>query len=76
MVAGSIKNGVYHVIVLSQEHLYRILGEYFIYYNKSRPHLSLEGNSPVPREVEPPTKGKVVATPYLGGLHHRYSRAA
>jgi hypothetical protein len=26
--------------------------------------------------VEPPGKGKVVATPHVGGLHHHYTRAA
>ena len=40
------------------------------------PHMALDDNAPIPREVEPPERGKVVATPYLGGLHHRYSRAA
>ena len=29
-----------------------------------------------PREVEPPEAGKVVAIPHVGGLHHRYTRAA
>jgi hypothetical protein len=30
----------------------------------------------MPRAVEPPEKGEVVSTPYLGGLHHLYTRAA
>ncbi len=33
-------------------------------------------NAPVPREVEPPTDGAVIAIPQVGGLHHRYTRAA
>ena len=37
---------------------------------------SLDRNSPIPRRVHPPQDGKVVARPYLGGLHHRYARAA
>ncbi len=65
-----------HVIVRSERHLLRILGEYFDYYDCSRPHQSLDGNSPEPREVEPPSRGWVVAEPVLGGLHHRYRRAA
>ncbi len=48
----------------------------FEYYHSSRPHLSLNRNSPAPREVEPPCQGKVVSIPQVGGLHHRYSRAA
>jgi hypothetical protein len=30
----------------------------------------------MPRAVESPEKGAVVSTPYLGGLHHLYTRAA
>ena len=39
-------------------------------------HLSLESNAPVPRRVEHPSEGKVIAIPQVGGLHHRYTRAA
>jgi len=65
-----------HVIVLNEEHLRRILAEYFGYYHEARAHLSLERNSPDPRPVCPPQQGKVVAKAYLGGLHHCYTRAA
>lgn len=30
-----------------------VLGEYVRYYNESRPHVSLERNAPIPRNVEP-----------------------
>ena len=65
-----------HLIVLNEEHLRRILSLYFEYYHQARTHLSLDRNSPDPRPVQPPDKGKVVAKAYLGGLHHRYTRAA
>jgi transposase InsO family protein len=65
-----------HVIVLNEAHLKRILAAYFDYYHNSRAHLSLDRNSPVPREVEPPKRGQVRAIPHVGGLHHRYTRAA
>lgn len=64
------------VIVLNEDHLRGILNAYFDYYHHSRTHLSLDRNSPVPREVEPPSHGRVVATAQVGGLHHRYTRAA
>jgi len=74
---GSIRRDCLdHVIVLNERHLYRILADYFHYYHEARPHLSLERNSPVPRRVEPPSEGQVVAVPQVGGLHHRYTRRA
>ena len=65
-----------HVIVLCEEQLRRILGEYIDYYHEARPHQSLARNSPVPREVEMPSAGKVISIPHVGGLHHQYRRAA
>ena len=65
-----------HMIVLNEEHLSRILSEYFTYHHEARLHLSLERNSPIPRPVCPPEQGKVLAKAYLGGLHHCYTRAA
>ena len=65
-----------HTIVLNEDHLRRILKSYFQYYHDARAHLSLERNSPIPREVEPASRGKVISLPQVGGLHHRYARAA
>ena len=65
-----------HVIVLGRRHLKRILREYTNYYNHSRAHMSLDGNAPLPREVEPPDRGNVIALSQVGGLHQRYTRVA
>jgi transposase InsO family protein len=65
-----------HVIVLGERHLLRLVRQHVAYYNSDRPHMSLGGDSPVTRDVQPPTAGKVIALPRVGGLHHRYSRAA
>lgn len=74
---GSIRREcLNHFIVLNERHLRRILSSYFTYYHESRTHLSLDRNSPIPRDVEPPERGKVIAIPQVGGLHHRYRRAA
>ena len=76
-VIGSIRREcLNHVLVLNEAHLHRILTEYFEYYHNSRCHLSLDRNSPIPRRVEPPSEGEVVAIPQVGGLHHRYTRRA
>jgi transposase InsO family protein len=76
-VIGSIRRECLdHMIVFNEAHLLRIVAAYLDYYHDSRTHLSLERNAPNPREVEPRSGAKVVAIPQVGGLHHRYTRAA
>ena len=76
-VIGSIRRECLdHVIVFHENSLRRILDSYFGYYHQSRTHLSLEKDSPVPRPIQPPEMGPVVAVPQVGGLHHRYERRA
>lgn len=76
-IIGSIRcECLNHVIVLNERHLRRILTDYFDYYHHARAHLSLDHNSPVARDVETPDRGKVIAIPQVGGLHHGYRRAA
>jgi transposase InsO family protein len=74
---GSIRREcLEHVIVLSEAHLGRILTRYLTYYHEARTHLSLNRNALTPRQVEPPSLGRVIAIPQVGGPHHRYTRAA
>ncbi len=76
-VIGSIRRDCLdHVLVLNERHLHRILTEYFDYDHHSRCHLSLDCNSPIPRCLEPPSEGEVVAISQVRGLHHRYTRRA
>ena len=76
-VIGSIRRECLdHLIILGENHLRWILREYARYCNESRSHLSLERNAPMPPSVEPSALGAVVAVPQVGGLHHRYTRAA
>jgi putative transposase len=63
-----------HIVILGEIHLLRILAGYFAYYNRSRCHLSLQGDAPEPRLVQGPELGRVVELPEVGGLHHRYER--
>ena len=72
---GSIRREcLNHYIVLNARPLKRTLASYFRYYHESRTHLSLAKDCPFARDVL--TEGKIVATPQLGGLHHRYERIA
>ena len=76
-VIGSIRRECLdHMIILGESHLRRVMQEYVDYYHESRPHQSLDRNAPVPREIESPSEGEVISIPHLGGLHHRYARAA
>ena len=64
------------VILLNEQHLRRILRSYLEYYHRSRCHLSLDGDAPVPRAVQGPEMGQVIELSEVGGLHHRYVREA
>ena len=64
-----------HVVIVDESSLKRLLKSYFDYYHRSRTHLSLDKDSPVPRPVSNGT-GRIISLPLLGGLHHRYERAA
>jgi transposase InsO family protein len=76
MVGSFRRECLAHVIVLGEKHLYRILTTYLAYYHKSRTHLSLGKDAPEPRAIQPPSIGRIVALPEVGGLHHRYERRA
>jgi putative transposase len=65
-----------HIIVLHESGMRRILRSYFEYYERSRTHLALNKDAPVPRAIQPPEMGEVIELPQLGGLHHRYDRRA
>jgi putative transposase len=65
-----------HIVVLNENHLRRLLRDYLLYYDHARTHLALDKDPPEPRPMEPPEGGRIVATPMVGGLHHRYTRRA
>ena len=76
-VIGSIRRECLdHVVVFNAKSLRRILASYFTYYHRSRTHLSLGKDSPLPRPIQPPEMGPVVVVPQVGGLHHRYEQVA
>ncbi len=76
-IIGSIRREcLKHAIIFNERHLRRQLKSYSNYYHEARTHLSLDKQSPLPRSIEPPEQGRVVAIPHVGGLHHEYRRAA
>ena len=64
-----------HLIIVNEAHLRRVLMTYVRYYHRTRTHLGLEKDTPDHRPVATST-GPIVATPEVGGLHHRYERRA
>jgi transposase InsO family protein len=61
-----------HVVVFGERHLRHLLRSYTTYYNAARTHLSLNKDAPSPRTVH--SVGRILPTPFLGGLHHLYVR--
>jgi transposase InsO family protein len=67
-----------HRLIFGHQHLQRTITEYINYYNRWRPHRSLDQVAPCPdlRQSPEAAIGKITATPILGGLHHVYQWAA
>jgi transposase InsO family protein len=68
-----------HVLIMSEEHLRRVLTEYVSYFNRSRPHQGINQHVPEPGNPAASSTnatGNVVAFPVLGGLHHAYRKVA
>ena len=64
-----------HVIALNERHLKRLLSEYVSYHHEDRTHWGLGKETPGGRTRSLPS-GHIWSQPRLGGLHHRYDRAA
>jgi putative transposase len=72
---GSIRREcLNHCIILNARHLKRTLTAYLNYYHRSRPHLALEKQCPIERQIM--NQGAIVEIPELGGHDHRYERIA
>jgi putative transposase len=64
-----------HLIACNEAHLKSLLSDYVRYYHEDRTHLGLDKETSGKR-VRSMNRGRVVSLPRLGGLHHRYKRAA
>ena len=51
---------------LSERHLRRILTRYFVYYHRTRTHLSLENDAPDARPIARPASGRIVEINEVG----------
>ncbi len=65
-----------HVIAINEDQLQRVIDAYVRYYNDTRTHLSLTKRTPAGHRTPTERRGRVVAKPQVGGLHHRYDRLA
>jgi putative transposase len=63
------------IIPLNERHLKRLLSDYVTYYHDDRTHLGLSKETPRSRAHSVGT-GPAISRRRLGGLHHRYDRAA
>jgi len=59
----------------NERHLRRLLAQYVSYYHDDRTHLGLAKETPGWR-IRSAATGQVISHARLGGLHHRYDRAA
>ena len=64
-----------HIVALNERHLKRLLSEYVRYHHEDRTHLGLEKGTPEGR-IRSEASARVLSQERLGGLHHRYNRAA
>lgn len=64
-----------HVIAVNERHLKRLLSAYVRYYHEDRTHLGLSKGTPDYR-IRSTASGRVLSLDRLGGLQHRYDRAA
>jgi putative transposase len=68
-----------HLFILQEKQLHRVLHAYVQYFNQARPHQGIRQQIPerygesVPLDHQ---RGKILALPVLGGLHHDYRRSA
>jgi putative transposase len=64
-----------HIIVLNDRHVKRLPADYVGYYHDDRTDLGLGKETP-DRRIRSVVAGRILSYERLGGLHHRYDRAA
>ncbi len=67
------------ILIVSRNHLERVLAEYVAHHNTHRPHRALGQRPPIPKPIPiptPPSDAHVRRRDRLGGLLHEYELAA
>ena len=69
------------LLIVNEQHLYRVLTEYLRHYNTARPHRALGQITPSQTDSQPPepinlTEHRICRKKILGGLTHEYYVAA
>ena len=68
-----------HLFILQEKQLQRVLNAYVDFFNRARPHQGIRQQ--IPERYGLPVlldhqRGKILALPVLGGLHHDYRKSA
>jgi len=63
-------------LILNEGHLRKIMKQYQSYFNHARPHQGIDQRIPCPSARVQHSRGRIIAHPVLGGLHHDYRRRA
>jgi transposase InsO family protein len=64
-----------HLLILHEKQFQRVLNQYVVYFNHTRPHQGIRQQLPEPSSSTYSSHhvgGKVIVVPILGGLHHDY----
>ena len=76
---ASRRECLYHVLILHEKQLHRVLRAYVKYFNQARPHQGIQQQVPQGEVTSvPPNQcgDRIISVPVLGGLHHEYRRVA
>ena len=74
-VGGCRRDLLDQIIAINERHLKRVLCEYVSYHQEDRTHLGL-GKGTTNGRSRDKASGCILSQERLGGLHHRYDRAA
>jgi putative transposase len=68
-----------HILILSENHVRRVIREYCDFFNRARPHQGIDQQIPIPSSrigLPEHARREVIGLPVLNGLHHDYLWAA